>query len=92
MDLAGLALIAAGAVAIVFGVLRMRGPLAAIGHLDETEANLQRYESWRGKRNSVDADGPTGADEMRSQLRRRVRLWGVVVGVGAAMIVVGLLI
>ena len=58
---------------------------------DDPYANLQRYEAWRGKNNSIEAQGPTGADEMRAQMRKRVMLWGAVIGVGAVMIVVGLL-
>ncbi len=92
MDLLGLALMAAGAVAVVVGVLKIRGPLATIRRLDETEANLERYETWRGKRNAIEAEGPTGADEMRGQMRQRIRLWGIVAAVGVVMIIVGLLV
>jgi len=92
LDIAGLALIAAGIVAIVVGVLQVRGPLATIRQLDETAANLERYESWRGKQTGVEADGPTGADEMRAQMRQRVILWGAVAGGGIVLIVVGLIV
>ena len=92
MDLLGLVLIVAGIGAIVIGVLQARGPLAVIRQLDETEANLARYETWRGKRTGVAADGPTGADEMRAQMRQRLILWGVVIGAGVASIVVGLIV
>ncbi len=92
MELLGLVLIIGGVVAIAIGVLRVRGPLAIIRHLDETEANLTRYETWRGKHTGVEADGPTGADEMRAQMRQRVILWAVVIGAGVVSIVVGLII
>ena len=92
MGLAGLALIATGIVAIVVGVLRMRGPLATIRQLDATAANLERYETWRGKQTGVEADGPTGADEMRAQMRQRMILWGAVAGGGIVLIVVGLVV
>ena len=92
MDIAGLALVAAGVVAIVIGALQVRGPLATIRQLDETAANLERYASWRGKQTGVEADGPTGADEMRAQMRQRVILWGAVAGGGIVLIVVGLIV
>jgi hypothetical protein len=92
MDIVGLALIAGGIAAIAVGVLQVRGPLATIRRLDQTEANLERYETWRGKRTGVDADGPTGADVMRAQMRRRALLWGVVIAAGAVSVVLGLAI
>ena len=92
MEAFGLVLIIGGTLAIAVGAFQMRGPLATIRRLDETQANLERYESWRGKQTGVAADGPTGADEMRSQMRQRLILWGVVVGAGVVSIVVGLLV
>lgn len=90
MDVLGIVLIAGGIVAIVVAVLQMRGPLATIRRLDETQANLERYESWRGKQTGVQADGPTGADVMRSQMRQRLVLWGVIAGAGVLSVVLGL--
>jgi hypothetical protein len=92
MDPLGIALAVAGVVAIVIGAVQIRGPLATIRHLDETEANLARYETWRGKRTGVEADGPTGADIMRQQMRQRLLLWAGVIGAGVVSIVVGLLL
>jgi uncharacterized membrane protein HdeD (DUF308 family) len=91
MDPLGLLLILAGVVAIVVGAMRIRGPLATIRRLDETAANLERYTSWRGRDTSVDADGPTGADEMRALMRRRATLWGALVVVGVVLVAAGLL-
>ncbi|MEX1335977.1 MAG: hypothetical protein AB1Z66_11815, partial [Candidatus Limnocylindrales bacterium] len=82
MDVLALVLIVGGIAAIVVAALQMRGPLATIRRLDETQANLDRYESWRGKQTGPQADGPTGADVMRAQMRQRLILWGVVAGVG----------
>ncbi len=91
MDVLGLALVAAGVIAIIVGLVQIRGPLATIRRLDATEANLARYETWRGKQTGPQADGPTGADEMRSQMRQRVMLWGGVAGGGVVAVLVGLL-
>ena len=91
MAVLGLVLIVAGVGAIVVGALKMRGPRAAIRRLDEAQANLARYETWRGKPTGVASDGRSGADEMRAQMRQRLMLWGIVVGAGVASIVVGLI-
>ena len=90
MDALGLVLIIGGVVAIVIGVVQARGPLATIRRLDAAAANIDRYESWRGKQTGVQADGPTGADEMRAQMRQRLILWGVVIAAGVVSIVLGL--
>jgi hypothetical protein len=90
MDVLSLVLIAGGIAALVVAALQMRGPLATIRRLDETQANLDRYESWRGKQTGPQADGPTGADVMRAQMRQRLILWGVVAGAGAVSVVLGL--
>ena len=92
MDPLALVLIIGGVVAIALGALRIRGPLATVRRLDETQANLDRYESWRGKQTGVQADGPTGADEMRAQMWQRVMIWGAVIGAGAVSIAVGLIV
>jgi hypothetical protein len=86
-----LLLILGGIAAITVGALRIRGPLATIRHLDETAANLDRYTNWRGRDTSVDAGGPTGADEMRALMRQRVILWGALVVAGVVLVVAGLL-
>ncbi len=92
MDAFGLILIVGGIAAIIVGVLQVRGPLATIRHLDQTQANLDRYDSWRGKNTGVQADGPTGADVMRSQMRQRVLLWGALIAAGAVSIAIGLFV
>lgn len=92
MDALGLVLIVGGIAAIAVGILQVRGPLATIRHLDQTQANLDRYDSWRGKNTGVQADGPTGADVMRAQMRQRVLLWGALIVAGAISVVVGLFV
>ena len=92
MSALGLLLITGGIVAIVVAALQMRGPLATIRRLDEAQANIDRYESWRGKQTGPQADGPTGADEIRAQMRQRLLLWGALAGGGAVAVVIGLLV
>ena len=90
MDAFSLVLIVGGIVAIVVAAFQMRGPLATIRRLDEAQANIDRYESWRGKQTGPQADGPTGADEMRAQMRQRLIIWGVLAGAGVVSVLVGL--
>ena len=90
MEALSLVLIVGGVVAVVVAGLQMRGPLAAIRRLDEAQANIDRYETWRGKQTGPHADGPTGADEMRAQMRQRLLLWGVVAAAGVVSVLVGL--
>jgi uncharacterized membrane protein HdeD (DUF308 family) len=81
----------AGAALIVLGVFQMRAPLARYRALQATEANLRRYDDWRGSR-LVDDSERTGADEMKDYLRLRVRLWSVVVIVGIVLVVAGFIV
>jgi hypothetical protein len=87
----GLLLVIAGLVLIALAAWLARGPLATIRRLDATAANLRRYDEWRGGRRGETADGPTGADEMRSQMRTRLGLLAGVAIVGAVLVVLGLL-
>ena len=91
MEALSIVLIAGGVIAVIVGALQMRGPLATIRRLDEAQANIDRYETWRGKQTGPQADGPTGADEMRAQMRQRLILWGALAGAGVVSIFVGLL-
>ena len=92
MDAAQLVLVGAGIVAIIMGVARARGPLATIRRLDATQANLDRYDTWRGTRTELEPDGPTGADVMRGQMRQRLVVWGGLAVVGITLVLVGLLL
>jgi hypothetical protein len=88
----GIILVIGGLAALILGVVRIRAPLAMVRELDERQANLERYDAWRGKHTGVDAAGPTGADEMRSLLRRQALRWGSLCVVGLVAVLVGLLL
>ena len=90
MEAISLIFVVGGIAAVAVGGLQVRGPLATIRHLDQTQANLERYDSWRGKSTGVQADGPTGADVMRAQMRQRVLLWGGLIVAGIISILIGL--
>ena len=80
MGLLNLVLWGAGVALIVIGYTRARGPLARYNALKEQDANVARYEAWRGgtrggadRRVGRDADpAPPGPDRDRGG-RRRVR-------------------
>jgi hypothetical protein len=81
----------AGAILVVVGAIQLRVPLARYRALQTTEANLRRYDDWRGTR-LVDDSERTGADEMKDYLQTRVRLWGAVIVIGVVLVVVGFIV
>jgi hypothetical protein len=85
-----LALWISGVVLLAVAVASVRQPLARIRELDATDANLRRYEDWRGgRRTAVPRAEVTGADILRAHLRGRLTRWAIVGAVGVALIVAG---
>jgi hypothetical protein len=81
-----LALWAVGAALIALGYLRARGPWARYQSLKAQEQNIARYDSWRG---GVRDSSTTGASVMLEMVRREARIWAVVAGVGAVLVIAG---
>jgi hypothetical protein len=90
MVLLYVALWLAGVALIVVGALAIRRPLARLRDLEATQANLRRYDSWRGggRRTAVDP-GVTGADIMRQVLRDQIRKWALVIAAGVVLVIAG---
>ena len=91
-DLAGplsAVLIAVGVVLVALGLWRARGPYLRSQELRAHLANLDRYETWRGNRPELPERGPDSGTLMVIELRRQVRLWLAVVGLGVLMAVLG---
>ena len=88
MGLVNILLWAAGVVLMAVGAARARGPYSRWRSLKETEENLRRYDQWRGSRDAGTTD-VTGADVMRDELRRQVRLWLSVVLAGFFLVFLG---
>jgi hypothetical protein len=88
----GVIIFAAGAVLLAVGLLRVRGPYTRLQALRATEANLRRYDDWRGKRLSPEPGERTGADEMGDLLRRQVYLWGGTAVAGSVLMLLGVLV
>ena len=87
--LLNLALWIGGLALLAIGVWRAQRPFARMNELERLADNARRYESWRGGRNSATADETTGADVMRSLMRRQVLIWAAVGIVGVVLIVLG---
>jgi hypothetical protein len=87
----GLLMVIVGLAVIAVAAWLARAPLTMIRHLDATEANLRRYDEWRGGRHADSEGGTTGADEMRAFMRRRLLLLAGAGIAGGILVVVGLL-
>jgi len=85
----GLVLILAGIAAAAAGYARFRGPSARLQALKEQDANIARYESWRG---GLRDSGPTGASVAMEMLRGQVRNAQLVMAAGVACVILGLLL
>jgi hypothetical protein len=87
----GLPLMAAGIALVLAGSVRFARQLRRANELEAQEANLRRYESWRGRRPGADR-GPSSAELMSRELRRRAFAWLSLDVAGAALIVAGILL
>jgi hypothetical protein len=79
--------LAAGAVLFSTGVARTRLPWARYQALKAQEANIARYESWRG---GIRDDGPTGASVALDLYRKAVRDGLILAAAGIGLGIVGL--
>ena len=89
MGFMSLGLIAAGIVLIVVGVVRARDPYRRYMALREQDANVARYEAWRG---GSRPDGRTGASVAMQMLRRQAQIGGGIVIAGFVLVVAGFLV
>ena len=76
-------LLAAGVVLIGVGYVRARGPWRRYQALKEQDANIARYEAWRG---GVRSDSKTGASVAMEMLRRQARV-GILIAVAGIVLV-----
>jgi hypothetical protein len=82
-----LALWGLGVLLIVAGYLRARGPFARYQEIKAQEANIARYEGWRGTR--LRDDAPSAASLMAREMLRRAQLGGLIVVVGFVLVFMG---
>jgi hypothetical protein len=76
-----------GAALIALGYLRAKGPWSRYQELKEQEANISRYEGWRGTR--LRDDGPSAASIMAQEMRRRAQIGGAILLAGFVLVFVG---
>ena len=89
MGVVNFVLIAIGVVSMAYGYSRARRPWAQYQALKEQDANIARYESWRG---GLRDSGTTGASVAMEILRRQVRDAALLMAAGAGLVVLGLLV
>jgi hypothetical protein len=82
-------LLLGGAVLIVIGANRARGPWGRYRELKAQDANVARYEAWRG---GIRDDSRTGASVAMEILLRQARIGALVAILGVALVVVGIVI
>ena len=88
MSVVNAVLIVGGLVLIVVGWRRARGPWARYRELKAEDANIARYEAWRG---GLRDEGKTGASVAMEILQRQARLGALVAAFGVVLVVAGLL-
>lgn len=90
MGLINIVLWLAGVALIAVGYQRARGPWARYQQLKEQDANVARYESWRGGvRNS---DSTSGASVAMAVLRRQAQIGAAIAIAGVVLVFLGFLI
>jgi hypothetical protein len=85
----GVILILSGIALAVVGYLQFRRPWSRYQALKAEDANIARYESWRG---GLRESGPTGASVAMEILRKQARQAGALIGAGVVIAVVGLVL
>ncbi len=89
MSIVNVILWVAGIVLIAIGYQRFRVPWGRYQALKEQDANVARYEAWRG---GIRDDGKTGASVAMAVLRRQAQIAGLIVIAGVVSLFVGFLI
>lgn len=89
MSVLNFVLLGVGAALTAGGIARARGPWARYQALRGQDANVARYEAWRG---GLRDSGTTGASVAMAVLRRQARDGALVAGAGIAVAIVGFLI
>jgi hypothetical protein len=79
----------AGVILMVYGYRRARGPWSRYQSLREQDANVARYEAWRG---GLREDGKTGASVAMEVLRRQAQVAAAVGIAGFVLVFLGFLV
>lgn len=85
--LVGIGLVILGAALTALGFVRARGPWARYQALKAEDANIARYEAWRG---GLRDSGTTGASVAMAVLRKQARDGALIAVVGIALAIAGI--
>ena len=88
MELVNIVLWLAGVALVAVGYTRVRAPWVRYQALKEQDANVARYEAWRG---GLRGGGDTGASVAMRTLRRQAQQAGLIVAAGVVLIFLGFL-
>lgn len=77
-----------GIALMAVGYVRFRGPWSRYQGLRQQQANIDRYEAWRGGVRAEN-DGPTGASVMMADARRQAQIAGIIVIAGVVAFAAG---
>ena len=86
MGILNVSLLGAGIALIAVGYLRAREPWRRYRALKEQDANVARYEAWRG---GLREGGTTGATVAMEVLRRQARNGAVIAAIGFVLVFAG---
>lgn len=86
MGLLNLALWGAGVALIALGWTRAKGPWQRYQALREQDANIARYEQWRG---GPRPEGTSGASVAMAILRRQAQVGGAILLAGVVLVFLG---
>ena len=89
MSVLNVGLWAAGIALIAIGYSRARGPWSRYQALKAQDANVARYEAWRG---GIRDDGATGASVAMAILRRQAQIGAGIAIAGVILVFLGFLI
>jgi hypothetical protein len=87
MTIVSLCLVAVGLALIIYGAVRAREPYRRYMALREQDANVARYEAWRG---GVRSNDRTGASVAMAVLRRQALIGVGIVVAGVVVLAIGL--
>ena len=91
MGAVNLILWAGGAALLWLGYTRARGPWARYQDLKAQDANVARYQSWRGGIRDDD-EGTTGASVAMAILRRQAQIGAAIAVGGLVAIILGFIV
>jgi hypothetical protein len=84
MGAVNLVLLIGGLALLAIGFFRARGPWRRYQALKAQDANIARYEAWRG---GIRDNGETGASVAMEILRRQAWLGALVAAIGGVLII-----